>query len=222
MAYGLAALADPGSAADAAEYAAGGHCTHHAMPLPPFLHLQTNESQEWDARSFMERQVPYPHLPQRLLPIYRLSFATRRNLMPTNAEIAQALRDAGYVSDADMDAAIAVLEDALIVDEAEDIEAAAIVDKAIQKQTILDAELVADAAVAVDDTDVEAAAQAVIDEAFAAVVEDKMIIDAAEAAIDAAYVDAAAALVTAELIDEADAPAVAALLAALWLDDSDE
>lgn len=43
-----------------------------------------------------------------------------------------------------------------------------------------------------------------------AVVEDKTIIDEAEAVIDAAYTDAAAALVPAELIDEANAEAVAA------------
>ena len=45
-----------------------------------------------------------------------------------------------------------------------------------------------------------------------AVVEDKTIIDEAEAVIDAAYTDAAAALVPAELIDEANAEAVAATL----------
>ena len=142
--------------------------------------------------------------------------------MPTNAEIAQALRDAGYVSDADLDAAAPVLEDALFVEDAEAVEAAAIIDKDVQKETLLDAELLADAAVAEGEAETGAAAQAVIDDAFDAVVEDKMIIDAAEAAIDAAYVDAAEALVVAELIDEANAPAVAAMLAELWLDDGDE
>ncbi len=139
--------------------------------------------------------------------------------MTTNAELAQALRDAGYVSDADLDAAAAVLDDALIVEEAEAIEAEAIIDKAEQKETLMEAELLADAAVAEGDAETGAVAQAIIDDAFDAVVADKMIIDAAEEVIDAAYFDAAAALVTAELIDEANAPAVAALIAELWLDD---
>lgn len=107
----------------------------------------------------------------------------------------------------------------MIVEEAEVIEAAAIlIDKAVQKETLLDAELLADAAVAEGDAETGAAAQAIIDDAFNTVVEDKMIIDAAEASIDAAYVDA---LVTAELIDETNAPAVAAMLAEVWLNDGD-
>jgi hypothetical protein len=89
------------------------------------------------------------------------------------------------------------------------------------KETLLDAELLADAAVAEGDAETGAAAQAIIDDAFNTVVEDKMIIDAAEASIDAAYVDAADALVTAELIDETNAPAVAAMLAEVWLNDGD-
>jgi hypothetical protein len=44
---------------------------------------------------------------------------------------------------------------------------------------------------------------------------------AAEAVIDAAYRDAAAALLAAELIDEAETGAVAALLADLWAGDDD-
>ena len=142
--------------------------------------------------------------------------------MTTNAELAQALRDAGYISDADMAAVAVVLEDALIVEEAEEIEADAIIDKFEQKQVILDAELVADAATAVGDIEMEEVAQAAIDDAFSAVIADKIIIDEAEAVIDAAYVDAATALVAAELIDEANAEAVAAVLAEAWLDDDEE
>ena len=55
-----------------------------------------------------------------------------------------------------------------------------------------------------------------IDDAFVAVVEDKAIIDEAEAVIDAAYTDAAAALLAAELIDEANLEAVAGVIAEVW------
>jgi len=142
--------------------------------------------------------------------------------MTTYSELAQALAEAGYLSDADLEAAAEILADTLVIEEAEEIEAAALIDKAKQKQTVLDAELLADVAVAAGDAETEAVAQATIDEAFVAVVEDKEIIDEAEAVIAAAYVDAAAALVTAELIDEANAEATAAMLADLWVDDVDD
>ena len=142
--------------------------------------------------------------------------------MTDYAELAQALRDAGYVSDADLDAAADILADVLVVEEAEEIEAAALSDKAEQKQVVLDAELVADIAIAAGDADLEEAAQDEIDDAFVAVIADKAIIDEAEAVIDAAYVDATAALVAAELIDEANAEAVALALAAAWVDDNEE
>jgi hypothetical protein len=135
---------------------------------------------------------------------------------PTYAEIAQALADAGYLSNADLDAAAIILADALVVEEAEAIEAAALIDKAEQEVTVLDAELLADAAVAASDFETETAAQEVIDDAFVAVVEDKAIIDEAEAVIDAAYTDAAAALLAAELIDEANLEAVAGVITEVW------
>jgi hypothetical protein len=127
------------------------------------------------------------------------------------------LAEAGYLSDADLDAAVDVLTDALIVEETEEIETAALLDKAEQKEAILDAEVVADAAVVAGDYETEAAAQTVIDDALVSVVDDKAIVEEAEATIDAAYADAAA-LVAAELIDEANAGAVAAMLADAWVD----
>jgi hypothetical protein len=45
---------------------------------------------------------------------------------------------------------------------------------------------------------------------------------AAEAVIDAAYRDAAAALLAAELIDEAETEAIAVILADLWAADDDD
>jgi hypothetical protein len=134
----------------------------------------------------------------------------------TTAAIAQALADAGYLSNADLDAAADILADALVVEEAEAIESTALVDKAEQEETILDAEFLADTAVAAADFETEAAAQDVIDDAFVAVVEDKAIIDEAETVIEAAYSDAAAALLAAELIDEANLEAAAGLIAEVW------
>jgi hypothetical protein len=141
--------------------------------------------------------------------------------MITYVELAQALAGAGYISDADIDAAVEILTDALIVEEAEELEAAALIDKTEQEITVLDAERLADVAVAAGDVDTEAAAQEMIDDAFVAIVEDKAIIDEAEAVIDAAYTEAAASLLAAQLIDEANAEAVAVMLADLWVEEED-
>ena len=135
--------------------------------------------------------------------------------MPTYFELAQALADAGYVSDADIQAAVDILTDALIIEAAEAVEAEAMDDYNEQEDLIAKAEnWVAEDAVAGDvelaeiDTDiiVDAADQAMADR-------DTVII--AEAVIDAAYEDAAAALLAAEIIDAANVTAVAALLANL-------
>ena len=135
--------------------------------------------------------------------------------MPTYFELAQALADAGYVSDADIQAAVDILTDALIIEAAEAVEAEAMDDYNEQEDLIAKAEnWVAEDAVAGDvemaelDTDiiVDAADQAMADR-------DTVII--AEAVIDAAYEDAAAALLTAEIIDAVNVTAVAALLSNL-------
>lgn len=135
--------------------------------------------------------------------------------MPTYFELAQALADAGYVSDADIQAAVDILTDALIIEAAEAVEAEAMDDYNEQEDLIAKAEnWVAEDAVAGDvemaeiDTDiiVDAADQAMADR-------DTVII--AEAVIDAAYEDAAAALLAAEIIDAVNVTAVAALLSNL-------
>ena len=135
--------------------------------------------------------------------------------MPTYFELAQALADAGYVSDADIQAAVDILTDALIIEAAEAVEAEAMDDYSEQEDLIAKAEnWVAEDAVAGHvelaeiDTDiiVDAADQAMADR-------DTVII--AEAVIDAAYEDAAAALLTAEIIDAVNVTAVAALLSNL-------
>jgi len=141
--------------------------------------------------------------------------------MTTYVKLAQALTEAGYLSEADLEAAAEILADAFVVEEAEAIEVAALIDKEEQKEIVLEAELVADVAVDAHDAEAEAVAQEMIDDAFVAVVEDKMIIEEAEAVIAAAYVDAAAALVAAELIDEANAEATAAMLAEFYVYEDD-
>lgn len=135
--------------------------------------------------------------------------------MPTYFELAQALADAGYVSDADIQAAVDILTDALIIEAAEAVEAEAMDDYNEQEDLIAKAEnwvaedtVAGDAELAEIDTDiiVDAADQAMADR-------DTVII--AEAVIDAAYEDAAAALLAAEIIDAANVTAVAALLSNL-------
>ncbi|HET6445489.1 MAG TPA: hypothetical protein VFI27_13015 [candidate division Zixibacteria bacterium] len=142
--------------------------------------------------------------------------------MTTNLELAQGLAEAGYLSDADLEAAAIILQDALVIEEAEEIEGLALIDKAEQKENVLNAELLADAAVAFQDPEMEAGAQEMIDDAFVAVIEDKMIIEEVEAVIADAYVDAAAALLAAELIDEANAEAVAVMLAEARIADEED
>ena len=61
----------------------------------------------------------------------------------------------------------------------------------------------------------------IIEEAQGLEVEDEAIIADAQATIAAAYADAAAALVAAELIDAADADAVADAIADVWVVDTD-
>jgi len=142
--------------------------------------------------------------------------------MTTYAGIAQALRSAGYLSDADLDAVIAVLVDALVIKETEEIETGALVDEAGQKEAVLDAEALADAATVVGDVDTEAEAQAAMEDAFIAMTSDEELIKKVEALVTATCTDAVTALVTAELVDETNAEAAIVLIINLWLDDDEE
>lgn len=112
--------------------------------------------------------------------------------MTTYFDLAQALVGAGYVSDADIQAAADVLADALIIEAAE------------------------------VDLDMVEVDKEIMDDAAEQALEDRDTVVAAAAVIDAAYTDAAAALLAAELIDEAETEAVAALMADLWADDDDD
>jgi hypothetical protein len=137
--------------------------------------------------------------------------------MTTYVEVAQGLVTAGYLSDADVEAAAAVLADTLVVAEAQDAEAAALDDVAFQEEVIAAAKNLANLDVTAGDFEDFAIQQEIIDEAEDLELEDEAIIAAAEATIAAAYADAAAALVAAELIDAAYADDVADAIADVWV-----
>ncbi|UCC50850.1 MAG: hypothetical protein JSV68_17320 [Anaerolineaceae bacterium] len=135
--------------------------------------------------------------------------------MATYLEVAQALVDAGYVSDADIQAAADILADALVVEAAEEVEAEAMDDYSDQEDLIAEAEVWAAEDAAEGDFESLAIDKDIVDDAAEQALDDRDTVIAAEIVIDAAYTDAAAALLAAALIDEADAEAVAALLADL-------
>ena len=142
--------------------------------------------------------------------------------MTTYEEVAAALLNAGYLTDADVEAATVVLTDALVVDDALGTEDTAITDEEYQEDVIADAEIWSDEDakdydlkdVAMED-DVIAIAEDLIED-------DEQAIAEAEITIAAAYTDAAAALLAAELIDEANLEAAAAVIADAWVVEDDQ
>jgi hypothetical protein len=139
--------------------------------------------------------------------------------MSTYFELAQALAGAGYVSDADIQAAADILTDALVIEVAEAVEADAMDDYNNQEDLIAKAEnWAAEDAVAGDIELVESDME-IIEDAAEQALDDRDTVILAEAVIDAAYTDAAAALLAAEIIDEVNAEAVAMLLADSLADD---
>jgi hypothetical protein len=136
--------------------------------------------------------------------------------MATTVKVAEVLVTEGYLTEADLEAAAEILSDALIVEAAEEVEAEAMDDYADQEDLIAEAEvweaedaLKGDIEGTVLDDDVIADAE--IQKEI-----DKEVVVESEAVIAAAYTDAAAALVAAELIDEADLSPVAAVIADVW------
>ena len=136
--------------------------------------------------------------------------------MTTTVEVAQALIVAGYLTEADLEAAADILADALIVEAAEEVEAAAMDDYSDQEDLIAEAEVWAaedalegdlEGAILDDDVIVDAEIQKEI---------DQEVVLESEAVIAAAYLDVAAALVAAELIDEANLSPVAVVIADVW------
>ena len=137
--------------------------------------------------------------------------------MATVVEVAEALVTAGYLTEADLAAAADVLADALIVEAAEEVEAAAVDDYADQEDLIAEAEVWE--AEDLSEGDVEGA---VLDGDIIADAEiqkeiDKEVVSESEEVIAAAYLDAAAALVEAELVDEANLSPVAVVIADVWV-----
>ena len=137
--------------------------------------------------------------------------------MTTYVEVTSALVSAGYLSAADIDAAIVVLTDALVVAEAEAAEGAATADYAAQEDLVAEAEVWANEDVAEGNYVSAEIDEGIIDEAVDQALDDEGAVIAAEAVIAAAYTDAAAALLAAELIDEANLEAAAALISDTWV-----
>ena len=137
--------------------------------------------------------------------------------MSNHRKVAEALVAADYLTEADLDAAADILADALIVEMVEEVEAAAMDDYSNQEDLIAEAE-------------VQEAEDALEGDIEDAILDDDLIVDAevqkeidqevvleSEAVIAAVYLDAASALVAAELIDEANLSPVAAIIADVWV-----
>jgi hypothetical protein len=141
--------------------------------------------------------------------------------MTTYVEVATALVSAGYLTEADLEAAADILADALIVEVAEEVEAEAMDDYSDQEDLIAEAE-VWEAEDALEG-DVEGA---LLDDDILADAEiqkeiDEEVVLASEAVIAAAYLDAASALLAAELIDAVNLSPVAVLIADVWVSEED-
>jgi len=136
--------------------------------------------------------------------------------MTTYVEVAQALVSAGYLSDADLEAAAEVLKDALIIDAAEAVQDDVAEDYSTQEDIVAEAEVWESEDAATGDYNSMEEDQEVIEYALDQEEVDKEIMVEAEEEIAAAYLDAAAALLAAELIDEADQQAVAVFVADVW------
>ncbi len=139
--------------------------------------------------------------------------------MTTYIVVAQALVSAGYLSEADIEAAVDVLEDALIVTDAEDEQDVASEDYSTQEDIVAEVEnWEREDAIAGNNDDLEGD-EDIIEDALDQEEIDKDIMVAAENEIATAYLDAASALLAAELIDEANLQAVAGVISDTWVVD---
>jgi hypothetical protein len=141
--------------------------------------------------------------------------------MTTYVEISEALVSAGYLTEADIEAAVNILADALIVDAAEEVEAEAMDDYSDQEDLIAEAEVWEAEDALAGDLEGAGLDAEIIDEAEIQKEIDKEVVLESEAVIADAYLDAASALVAAELIDEANLSPVAAIIADLWVVEED-
>jgi len=133
--------------------------------------------------------------------------------MTTYTEVAQALIEAGYLSDADLDAAVLVLAHVLITaTKAKKMKAVALADEAHQHEMMAQAaDLITDDEAIRDYADEEIQIRA-IETAEEQLTADKAVVAAAEATIVGVYDDAAAALLRAGLIDAANVDAVVGVI----------
>ena len=131
----------------------------------------------------------------------------------TTEEVTLVLVNAGYLSEADVDAAVVVLHDALVIDAAEDAQAEAAEDYSTQQDLVAEAEVWASEDAAEGDIESALVDDEIIEEAQDQMEVDKEVMVEAEVVIEAAYSDVAAALLAAELIDEAELEAVAVVIA---------
>ena len=139
--------------------------------------------------------------------------------MTTYVEISEALVSAGYLTEADIEAAVNILADALIVDAAEEVEAEAMDDYSDQEDLIAEAEVwEADDINADDYESAELDSDIIADAEIQKEIDQEVVLESG-AVIAAAYLDAASALVAAELIDEANLRAAAAVIADTWVVD---
>ena len=143
--------------------------------------------------------------------------------MTTYVEVAGALVRAGYLTEVDIEAAAAVLADALVVAEVEDAIEAALDDEAYQEGVIIEAKSWSDEDAAGEDfkgADIDNEVIAIAEEhelTDETIITDETFIADSEVTIVASYTDAAAALLAAELIDEANLDAVAAAIDGVWV-----
>ena len=132
-------------------------------------------------------------------------------------EVTKALVSAGYLSEADMDAAMVVLKDALVVADAEKAKAFALEDIAYQEEVTARAEDLAEIDVQMGEVEDRFIQAEVINSAEILAEGDAAMIEKADAVIVAAYTDAAAALLAAELIDEANLEATVSVIEEVWV-----
>lgn len=128
-----------------------------------------------------------------------------------------ALVSVGYLSEADIDAAVAVLGDYLVVADAEEAKAFAEDDLAYQAQAKARALDLAEIDVQMGEVEDRFIQAEVINSAERLAEGDEAMITRADAMIAAAYKDAAAALLAAELIDEENLEAAVGVIAETWV-----
>ena len=137
--------------------------------------------------------------------------------MTTYVEVAEALIKAGYLSDADLDAAVLVLAHVLkTATKAKKMKAVALADEAHQREMIVQAaDLITDDEAIHDYTD-ERVQIRTIEAAEKQLTADEAVVTAADATIVGMYDDAAAALLRAGLIDAANVDAVVKVIKKVW------